>query len=73
MLCVRWEPGNNIMVFELQLRIQDPCTYLDFANFFGKKSMYTYCSRIKDIILIPTEENYKQDELKINEGKKLFF
>lgn len=60
------------MIFEIQLRIQHPCTYLEFANLFGKKTMYTYCSRIKDIILIPTEDNQKQDELKINEGKNLF-
>lgn len=60
------------MIFELQIRIQHPCTYLEFANLFGRKTMYTYCSRIKDIILIPTEENFKKDELNINEGKKLF-
>ena len=60
------------MVFELKIRIQHPCSYLEFANLFGKKTMYTYCSRVKDILVIPTEDYEKLDEQKINEGKTFF-
>lgn len=59
------------MIYELKIKIQHPCSYLEFANMFGRKTMHTYCSRMKDIILIPTEDS-ELDQQRINEGKTLF-
>lgn len=60
------------MIFELKFRIQHPCAYLDFSNLFGKKTMYSYCSRTLDIIIIPAEEDPSREDRLLAQGEHYF-
>ena len=60
------------MIFELKFRIQHPCAYLDFSNLFGKKTMYSYCSRSLDIIIIPSEDDPSREDHLIEQGEHYF-
>ena len=44
-----------IMVFELNVKVQHFCPYLDFSMQFGKKKMVHYCSTTREFLLIPGE------------------
>lgn len=43
------------LIYEMQLKLFHNCSYLKFSELFGKKQMFSYCSRSKDIIIVPEE------------------
>lgn len=50
------------MASEIFLRLKHECTFLEFANNFGRKSIYHYCNSINDYLVIPE----KLSEQKVN-------
>lgn len=43
------------MVYELKVRLQHNCPFLEFSKHFGKRQMHQYCSSGYDYIIIPGE------------------
>jgi predicted DNA binding protein len=56
------------MTFEIRIKAQHNCPFLEFSKHFGNKQIHSYCSREFDIVLVPCE--ITQDH--INIAKSIF-
>ncbi|MCH8905886.1 MAG: helix-turn-helix domain-containing protein [Candidatus Heimdallarchaeota archaeon] len=41
------------MTFEIRIRAQHDCPFLEFSKLFGNKQIYGYCSRENDVMILP--------------------
>ncbi|OLS27570.1 MAG: hypothetical protein HeimC3_03490 [Candidatus Heimdallarchaeota archaeon LC_3] len=48
------------MVFELSVKLQHNCIYLDYSEAFGNKQIYHYCSKFNDYLIVPGRLNDEQ-------------
>ena len=51
------------MVVEISARLKHECLFLEFSTYFGKKSIYHYCSQFNDYLVISGKLSRSEKEL----------